>query len=535
MADWGLYSALRGTDDWGQKRQDSAMNLMVAEKREAIQQQEVAMSAAAETEISKYMEELQNMETLPEDQERVAAAERQARQSIVAGIAKNNGDLKKYMSTGGITALSDYKTAVMGSEEVKQAGVNKVNLTNYLEQEKKGNQRHRLIDVEVPTFDEETGEQTGSKTEKMTFQQQYDLYKKGNIRSLNYSGSEKRIDVGLNDFNRMYKNPSNPYQKDNLVTQSNIYQKYLSKGASKEYAREQADLYADMAETGGDAWRWNAKDPYELQLKQQALELRQKKASNAAANAKKRKLTATATLDSLSTVMSLDGGEVQTLPDGTEIGGKEKIMSGNQKEAMAYQLGFEYIEGEKNIFKAPGQKLMVGDASDPSSKYDLSLFENVRMTNWITKKEKDPWTGEETGNVNRYIEAEVSLLDPSHWAAFVDFGDWKNLPLTESGMFQGTHPKENVKTNWEDIGGGDFRGKILIDVNDILSDEHLVTEINQRINHSANAYTHYVGGSNELRDAKTSDIIEDLINAGYSEEDISRSMGLWNLDPEIEQ
>jgi hypothetical protein len=38
MADWGLYSALRGTDDWATKRQDKRMNLLAAEKMELRQQ-----------------------------------------------------------------------------------------------------------------------------------------------------------------------------------------------------------------------------------------------------------------------------------------------------------------------------------------------------------------------------------------------------------------------------------------------------------------------------------------------------------------
>ena len=80
MADWGLYSALRGTDDWATKRQDKRMNLLAAEKMELRQQKKVAESNKAEADIAKYMEELQNLKVLPEDQERVAQAEKQARQ-----------------------------------------------------------------------------------------------------------------------------------------------------------------------------------------------------------------------------------------------------------------------------------------------------------------------------------------------------------------------------------------------------------------------------------------------------------------------
>jgi len=286
MADWGLYSALRGTDDWATKRQDKQMNLLAAEKMEARQQNKVAQSAAAEASIAKYMEELQNLKTTPEDQERVAQAEKRARQSIVKGIANSNGDLRKYMSTGGITALNDYKTSVMQSEEVKQAGVNSINLKNYLKQDAKGNQRHKLVDVTVPMqdangnpiLDAEGNQQT--ETKKMSFQDQYNLYKSGKIKQINYSGSEARVNMGIEDFNRMYKNPRNKYQKDNYVTESNVYEKMLSKGASKEYATEQAKRYGNMEKAGGDAWRWNSGDINELKLKQQELSLKRRALKN---------------------------------------------------------------------------------------------------------------------------------------------------------------------------------------------------------------------------------------------------------------
>ena len=41
MADWGLYSALRGTDNWQQRRQDKAMNLQLIESMHKEEQQKV--------------------------------------------------------------------------------------------------------------------------------------------------------------------------------------------------------------------------------------------------------------------------------------------------------------------------------------------------------------------------------------------------------------------------------------------------------------------------------------------------------------
>ena len=115
------------------------------------------------------------------------------------------------MSTGGITALNEYKTNVMQSEEVKQAGVNSVNLANYIKMEQKGNQRHKLIDVEVPMIGEDGNPVLDAQgnpqfqVEKMTMQDQYNKYKAGEITKLNYNGSETKVKLGLKDFANQYK------------------------------------------------------------------------------------------------------------------------------------------------------------------------------------------------------------------------------------------------------------------------------------------------------------------------------------------
>ena len=176
MADFGLYSALRGTDNWKQRRQDKAMNMKIVEQNaldaEAAQQQ----SMKAETEINKYFEDMQNLEVLPEDQERVKQIEQNSRASVVKGIAKYNGDLKRYMSSGGITDLGAYKNSVMKSQEVKQAMSNKTNLNAYLTDAAKGDRFFKKVDVEG---------------KPMNFDEQMALFRAGKISKINYNGSEK--------------------------------------------------------------------------------------------------------------------------------------------------------------------------------------------------------------------------------------------------------------------------------------------------------------------------------------------------------
>ena len=59
MGDWALYSALRGKDNWAQKRQDKAINLQIIEKQNIDAQNKQKESMRAEEEINKYFDDMQ--------------------------------------------------------------------------------------------------------------------------------------------------------------------------------------------------------------------------------------------------------------------------------------------------------------------------------------------------------------------------------------------------------------------------------------------------------------------------------------------
>tara|TARA_R110000787_G_scaffold71266_12_gene158750 strand:+ start:4006 stop:5580 length:1575 start_codon:yes stop_codon:yes gene_type:complete len=460
MADWGLYSALRGTDDWATKRQDKQMNLLAAEKMEQRQQVKVAQSAAAEASIAKYMEELQNLETTPEDQERVAQAEKRARQSIVKGIANSNGDLRKYMSTGGITALNDYKTSVMQSEEVKQAGVNSVNLANYIKMEQKGNQRHKLIDVEVPMMGEDGSPVLDSQgnpqfqVEKMTMQDQYNKYKAGEITKLNYNGSETRVNLGIHSFGNQYKNSADIYQKDNFVTESNVYEKMLSEGASKEYAIEQAKRYGNMEKAGGDAWRWKAGDQTALKMKQQALSLQRRK-QKFAEQQYGDELTKTRTSHLMPTaIKALAPGEEHILAP-TEVDfWRESLQMKTSDERGSY------IPGRTMVQDAGGAR---DENGDPYT-YNIESADNILFKRVVARPGTD-------GKVHKFIEADITLPDPTPWyGVFSVGGDYDELPFEDRGGM--TYLKDNdMYENWNDDGSGNYNGKVLIPIGKYMENE----------------------------------------------------------------
>ncbi len=264
-ADWGLYTALRGTDNWQQRRADKQMNMAALEKRAQMTELAEQKRLKSEEYLNKYMTELQNMEVLTEDKERVAAAEKKARQNVIQGIKSYNGDLSRFMSSGGLTELNNYKNSLMQSDEVKNAMQSKASLKNFLDAQAKGLYVHK-VKVPVQVTDENGNTKTVMK--RITFQEQYQLFKEGKINKLDYTAGEKEVNVTPFAFSQAYKDPRNKASKDNIVTASNIYNYAKGEGASEQYARDHAEDYVAKVKAGGETWKWKAMDDYELALQQ---------------------------------------------------------------------------------------------------------------------------------------------------------------------------------------------------------------------------------------------------------------------------
>lgn len=265
MADWGLYSALQGKDNWAQRRQDKAMNLQIIQMQAADQEKKVAQSMAVEKEINSYFDQIANMDVLQEDQARINELEKRARKNIINGIAQNNGDLARYASSGGMTDLAEYKRSIMQSQEVKNAMNNKMAMASYLNDAAKGDRFFNKVDVTIPQTDkdgnpilDENGNTKAIK-KNVSFVDAVRLFKEGKINKLSYNGSEKKVTLNPALFKQYFKDPKNPYSKDNVVTASDVKFQAIEKGASETQATEIARNYVNMVNKGGDVWRWNAK------------------------------------------------------------------------------------------------------------------------------------------------------------------------------------------------------------------------------------------------------------------------------------
>jgi hypothetical protein len=286
----------------------------------------------------------------------------------------------------------------------------------------------------------------------------------------------------------------------------------MSKGASEEYARDIAERYGQMYKEGGDAWRWNSKDPYELQLKQGALALKAQKQQAAQKAAQERKTTSSRKLNTL--------GAVATL--GTAGHPAEMPMGPESRKVMSDTFGFTY-DKETGYLRPPTGGFTVGDAFKRSVKYDLSQADNVRFEKWVSVPNED-------GSVSRYIQAKASYYDPTNdIGGLFTWGSGEGTPLTQT-MGRTSIRDEDVTRNWVRDNDGHITGSVLIPVDDQIENAVVKTEINQKIGTSANADFVFASPTIEDEAQKSQETIQLLMDAGYSMEDIQ--LGLMDINRE---
>ena len=467
MADWGLYSALRGTDNWQQRRQDKAMNLQLIESMHKEEQQKVQQSMMAEQEINKYFDEITGLQSefLEEDQGRIQEVEKKARQRIIQGIGQYNGDLSRYISSGGISDLGEYKNSIMKSDELKKAKMNKVNFGAILKDYQEGDRYIHDVVVNIPAVDEEGNPKVGPNGEpvlqpqKVKPEQAIKLFKDGVIAELPYQGSEKKVKINPMLFKQQFKDPLNPASRDNIVTASNVKFMAMQMGASEEYADALADDYVETWKSGGEAWKWNALSDQELEM----MELKK--------NALKGK----------STSKSSDGGQIilnQLAPALQRLGKKGEpstmFMGNVDRKYFQENIGLKFDE-KSNSYR-PTMPLAGKDAQT-GKEFDLTNAKSVNFTGKYTA-DKD----------NQFIEAIV----------YYDADEpGKNNPHYED-LFGGNNIPDDLRHNWEQGKPAEFgfpddivtdnmwKGTVLIPITKQVNDRRFMNDVEKERNIRSN-------------------------------------------------
>jgi len=446
---FGLYQALRGTDNWAQKRQDKMQSLMIAKEREQGAQKELKQSMELEQGMQKYFDEMKNLDALAEDQGRINDEEKKARRKIYKGVAAANGNLKAYMSSGGISAMSDYRNSIMNSEAAKNAATNKANLANYAK-DRSENKFVKNVTFEVPVMKD--GQPTGeTKTITRTMDEQYALFQKGVIKKMNYSGAEDKVKIDMFKFADQAKNPNSPYYSANVTTGD--YMTYIkSQGGSEEQALTRAKGYADDVAGGMQAWKWGKEDYYADQLAISKIEKNRRSGGSKDGSSK------TVTTNALPT--ALQRAATSTAEYGAEV------EFGPEDDGLWSDLYGLKVDGETGM-KTPSGIFNIVDINDNSIIFDASNAIDIEFTGkYVGKKGR------------KYALVKTTYLADNPKA--------KN-PHQESSVSELNsivHEKTN-KGNWTfsemDDGTDIVSGLSYLDVTDKIDDSYSAAGINKEI------------------------------------------------------
>lgn len=255
MADWGLYSALRYQDDWATKRRDKMMEMQVLKEMNQIAESDLQQQQQMEAGLVDYMNKVNEMNILAKDQEKVNAIELEERKKIISGISKYNGDLRKYMMSGGITQLNNYKNSIVNSEIAKRAQANKLNYDAALKAKQSG--KHL-----APVYLRYRGDNGEMQEGLASWEQQMALFEQNRVDNVSFAGATDPIKVDPKMFFDNVKDPNNPYVS-HAVTWDDFYKGAVAMGAPDWYAHELATDYL----RSGQTWKWGALDPLDAQLK----------------------------------------------------------------------------------------------------------------------------------------------------------------------------------------------------------------------------------------------------------------------------
>ena len=147
----------------------------------------------------------------------------------------------------------------------------------YLADRAKGDRWMKSVMVDKEFIDPQTGKKTTRKV-ATNMEDQMAMFDSGQLSNFQFNGSEKKVAINPALFKKSVKDATNPYSKDNYVTQSNVFDAALMQGASKEQAMQLAEEYGQGVQAGGveSAWRWGAGNPLDIEkLKMQASQFRE--------------------------------------------------------------------------------------------------------------------------------------------------------------------------------------------------------------------------------------------------------------------
>ena len=491
MADWGLYSALRGQDDWAVRRQDAALNLQAQQMLTAKAKQENKERMEMEAKLAEYQNSVQNLDVLKADQERVQQVEKESRQDIISGIAKYDGDVTKFMSSGGVLRINEYQQAILQSDEYKNAIHNKGQ--EALWQKDRADKDKFILSSVIELDDVDENGKPIKQKKQVTMEEQMALFNSGQINKISYGGSEKKVPVSAKFFKDEIKNANDPWSPDNYVTEMDVYNEVILNRGGEEQARLAAKNYGDGIRAAGTpeaAWRWGAGDPYKLMsLEESRRQFNKTHALN------KRKVAAAER-------SARSGGQKQI----DVMGNLQRLLLSAGNGGQSYSPGVAKVimderttkltgENAKSAAKWGANRIYTGDVFVPtgsSENNDLGVSKNIAVSNIVIT--------ERTGRDAQFININNENGTPGLYMiadVYGQSGD-ANFADIKSALGETSQPfKHNVNESAVDMqGNSGASAQILIPVDNDFQSLYAKIVYNQQLAITTKADESMLMGSN---------------------------------------
>lgn len=361
--DWGFLGAISGRKNFDSLKQEKLRELDIVNRQNAMIQNNIAQNEAAAQGVSEYMNTINNLKVLPEGLDRIKEVDKTLRENINKGIMDSKGDVRKWLMSGGTQVLNEYKNNLVNNEVTQREIGNAYQTNKWLADKQAGLQ-------EEYSFDENG--------KPITFQDQYQKYKKGEIDKLDYKGAFKLPEYKSTIPERYaYTDKEKPKWADEKDVFNDAYQQFkdLPENQRQQAAWHHTMDYVKRVQGGAAPYQFkhDQRDPLKDELDRSRI------AKNYSGVAKDRAAIGALQQQQTSFLMAWNKGQIQ--PTGQEFvvdqnGQKRGVLPYTQLDNRTYGIwsslsGIDMKDGEATNAGKSAMKNMELYSSD-GKRIDLS-------------------------------------------------------------------------------------------------------------------------------------------------------------------
>lgn len=243
--DWGFLGAIAGRKNFDALKQEKLRELNLVQQQNAILENNVAQQQAAADGVSQYLDIVNNLKVLPEGLDRIKKIDADLRTNITKGILESNGDVKKWILSGGDRVLKEYQKNLVNNDVTQREIANAYQTNKWLADQQAGLQERWSGMNEDGT--------------PITFDQQFKKYKNGEIDQLNYNGAFKLPEYNSTIPKRYaFEDKYKPKSATINDVYNDAFQQFkdLPLNDRQQAARHHAEIYRQQLQSGAAPYQF---------------------------------------------------------------------------------------------------------------------------------------------------------------------------------------------------------------------------------------------------------------------------------------